>query len=310
MRLPFVLVLAISAACAGEVQTPRDSGLGDANPDADPSANDSGVPERPNASEEAGCMDDSAAGPLAVVCPQTVRCNSPVRSPVHVRVASWNIKVGSTRGLDAVIDTLRQIDADVILLQEVDVGVERSGGVDEPRQLADALGHHYAFAPTLVLDGGTYGIAILARVPFALVAKIPLSNDGAAEPRTAIDAHFCIGGATLRVINHHADYTLTGAENSVVELLNVVTASNQPPTLFAGDFNQEPADRGPMACRQVGLVDVLANFDPAATFGTRRIDYFFADSRAAAWVSGAHVVAVGEASDHFALVVDLSIAGS
>jgi endonuclease/exonuclease/phosphatase family metal-dependent hydrolase len=308
-RMCLALALAIPGACATELPTPPNNDFEGGNRDVEPIVdNDSGLPvEKSSGSQQVGCMTDGAAGPLALVCPKTGRCNSRVRSPLHVRSASWNIKVGSTRGLDAVIGTLRQIDADIVLLQEVDVGVERTGSVDQPRLLADALGYQYVFAPTLALEGGAYGIAMLARLPFAVVAKIFLTNDGAAEPRTAIEAHFCIGAEALRVINHHADYTLKAAENSVIELLNVARASEQPPTLFAGDFNQEPWDQGPMACTAAGLVDVFAIFDPTATLGTRRIDYFFADSRAAAWIYTAHVVATAGASDHSALVVDLWI---
>lgn len=40
----------------------------------------------------------------------------------------WNIERGYQ--LAGIIDELRRIDADVISLQEVDVGCERSGGVD------------------------------------------------------------------------------------------------------------------------------------------------------------------------------------
>ncbi len=46
----------------------------------------------------------------------------------NVSAAQWNIERGYK--LDAVIAELRAIDADVIALQEIDIGCDRSGGED------------------------------------------------------------------------------------------------------------------------------------------------------------------------------------
>ncbi len=51
---------------------------------------------------------------------------------------TWNIERGYE--LDAVISSLGAIDADVISLQEIDIGCERSGGVDTGAAIASALG--------------------------------------------------------------------------------------------------------------------------------------------------------------------------
>ncbi|MCY3003234.1 MAG: hypothetical protein NTV21_15650, partial [Planctomycetota bacterium] len=64
-------------------------------------------------------------------------------APRELRVASYNIKHGE--GLDGRVDlertaaVLARFDADLIALQEVDVGVRRSGGVDQPHALAQQL---------------------------------------------------------------------------------------------------------------------------------------------------------------------------
>jgi endonuclease/exonuclease/phosphatase family metal-dependent hydrolase len=260
--------------------------------------------------ERIGCEATQLPSGYSLVCPETVLCadNEDPR-PLGIRIASWNIKVGSIEGLDAITAALLAIDADVIMLQEVDVDVARTGVVDQPREIANALGHQYAFAPTVALEGGTYGIAMLSRLPYQFVGTVPLTNAGAAEPRTAIEAHLCIGASELRVINHHADYTLAAAETSVLELADYISDEAQLgalPTLFGGDFNQEPTDRGLRACVDAGLVDVLAEFDPAPTRGSRRIDYVFAKACTAAWILAAEVVS-SSASDHQALVVDLEL---
>jgi endonuclease/exonuclease/phosphatase family metal-dependent hydrolase len=255
--------------------------------------------------DDKGCIDDADGGTLfSLSCPRTQRCSSGKFPAATIRVASWNIKVGEVQGLAAVVNVLREVGADIVLLQEVDVTVQRSGDVDQVRAIADELGYQSTFAPTVALEGGLYGIAMLSRVAFQSVVRVPLTNLYAGEPRTAIEAEFCWGA--LRVVNHHADYMPAGAEESVIELLDVATASSAP-TLFAGDFDQIPSDRGPQACVQADLRDVLADLDPAPTFGDRRIDYVFANKLASSMVQSARVVPT-DASDHALLVVDLRLA--
>lgn len=87
----------------------------------------------------------------------------------------------------------RLLTADVLLLQEMDVGVSRSGYVDAARELAQALGMNFAYAPTQleidpVLLGlepgapapdparyrGAFGIAVLSRFPILSAECFPL----------------------------------------------------------------------------------------------------------------------------------------
>jgi endonuclease/exonuclease/phosphatase family metal-dependent hydrolase len=238
------------------------------------------------------------------VCPETTNCDSSSVGPARLRLATWNIKAASQQGLDAVVDELDQLDADVVLLQEVDIGVERSGNVDQPRTISTRLGYQYAFAPTLELEGGAYGIAVLSRLPFEAVDRISLTNEGAAEPRVALDVHVCLGSTSLRVTNHHADYTVAAAQKSVLEVLMALENGREERVVFAGDFNQEPEDIGPTACVEAGFTDAVVPFDASGTRGARRIDYVFVGNAIATWVVGAGVVD-GDASDHRALVVDM-----
>lgn len=104
-----------------------------------------------------------------------------------LRVASYNIHAG--RGADERIDlpriagVLRRLNADVILLQEVDMGTRRSGGVMQAAELGKLLGMNFYFAKAMDYGGGEFGNAILSRRPFARVSTLPL--DGGAERRSA-----------------------------------------------------------------------------------------------------------------------------
>jgi endonuclease/exonuclease/phosphatase family metal-dependent hydrolase len=77
--------------------------------------------------------------------------DEPVGAPAvgpWLRVAAWNAE--RCRHLDASIAMLAAVDADVLLLSELDAGMARSGNHDVPRRLAAALGMSGAFAVEFV----------------------------------------------------------------------------------------------------------------------------------------------------------------
>jgi len=255
---------------------------------------------------EQGCSE--SGDPLSLRCPATRSCDGSARSPERIRVVTWNIKGGRVHGLQAVSDALRALKPDVVLLQEVDVDVARSGSVDQPAELARALGDgfDYVFAPTLTLEGGTYGIAALSRLPFMAASRIPLSNERADEPRTAIDAGLCVGRGVLRLVNHHADTRKDAAAISCSEIAAHLQESRSlKPTIVGADLNLLPSEPGPAAFADAGFSDVLEQRDPAGTFGASRIDYLFADPLVAEHISAARVVQT-EASDHELLFMEVT----
>jgi len=109
------------------------------------------------------------------------------KADTTLRVVSYNIHAG--RGMDGRIDlpriaaVLRRLDAGVILLQEVDMGTKRSGGVLQAVELAKLLGMHFYFAKSMNYGGGEFGNAILSKHPLEHASTLPLA--GGVEPRSA-----------------------------------------------------------------------------------------------------------------------------
>lgn len=63
--------------------------------------------------------------------------------PQPIKLLQWNIERGYQ--LDLIIQQLQEVDADIISLQEIDVGCERSGCKDTGALIAQALGLNYLF---------------------------------------------------------------------------------------------------------------------------------------------------------------------
>src|SRR4029450_9578828 len=88
----------------------------------------------------------------------------------RVNVVSWNIERGVR--FAGVLATLQKLDADVLLLQEVDRYCDRSGGRDVAADLASALGMNWVAAGEFQEIGeatkgraALHGQAILSRYP-------------------------------------------------------------------------------------------------------------------------------------------------
>ncbi|HJZ11039.1 MAG TPA: endonuclease/exonuclease/phosphatase family protein, partial [Acidobacteriota bacterium] len=85
------------------------------------------------------------------------------------RVVSYNThkSIGVDRKISParIVEVLREIDADIIGLQEVLSIPDASAEEDQARYFASQLGYHYCLGETRKLRGGIYGNVILTRVP-------------------------------------------------------------------------------------------------------------------------------------------------
>lgn len=124
-----------------------------------------------------------------------VSCSS--RVPFRMRVLTFNIHHGV--GTDGVLDlerVARVIDSvapDVVALQEVDQGVERSGKVDQLRELARLTGMRALGGGHLEYGGGLYGNGILTHYEDDGVTRIDLPPVEGGEPRVALMARLLPG---------------------------------------------------------------------------------------------------------------------
>lgn len=153
------------------------------------------------------------------------------------RVATFNLH--HCAGLDGRVDIERTaraitaLNADLVALQELDQGMERSGRVDQPVELERLIGMSMTFHPTLERGGGRYGIAIASRSGGGPFEYSPLRRLGDEEPRG-----FLIGpwnGAT--VIATHLSLRREPRDAQTEELITIAKGIHGP-LLLLGDLNQ------------------------------------------------------------------------
>ncbi len=241
-----------------------------------------------------------------------------------LRVVSVNIHAGKDAvggdNLERLADFVRRERPDVVLLQEVDVGTTRSGGVDQPAVLERLTGYHAAFGKTLDYQGGQYGIAILSRWPIARHALRHLPIDppqaragGSTEPRGALIAEVAAPTGRITVVNTHLDATSDRYRRQEMATLTAVVDSlrraGHRRLLVGGDVNSEPGSGVDSLARAAGWTDAwTACGDGSAglTFPARRpvkrIDVLWFTTGAVGCARAS--VPVDTLSDHRALVVD------
>lgn len=221
-----------------------------------------------------------------------------------LRVGTWNIRAAQSAPVGMLAAEIRAMQVDVIALQEVDVRTRRGGFVDEPTELATALGLQYVFAASIKWDEGHYGLALLSRWPLVNVERHRLSSTPEAEPRIVLDVTVCAAGRPLHVLNLHADRRTASRALGFADLGRIVHSEIGRGVLVLGDLNEYPDAPGVRSLIDAGFVDLGAG-DAANTVGMGRVDYLLADPPLARLASTARVWTTDK-SDHHAVLADLT----
>lgn len=237
-------------------------------------------------------------------------CAAPTAQPW--RVATYNIKHG--RGMDDRVDlertavVLAKLDAEVVALQEVDVGVRRSGRVHQPEWFGERLGMQPAFGSFMDYQGGRYGMAILSRWPLVATRELRLPDGN--EPRVALVADLRRpDGEVLTVVNVHFDWVADDRLRfAQAEVVAKFVAALPNPYVVLGDCNDGPDSRTVQLFAERAR-NAAKPAAAAATFPSpaplQEIDFVFAGPDRAWRAASAEVVAESVASDHRPVVAVL-----
>jgi len=234
---------------------------------------------------------------------------------VGLKLVSYNIHSGiGTDGrfdLHRVEEVLREVDADLIALQEVGDYRGVTPRDDHPEHLAKQLGLHLAFGPNVERGGRRYGNAILSRLPILRSRNYDLSV-GHNEPRGALRCDLDLGeGQQLHLFSLHLGLSIRERRRQESLLLSsdiLRDAVRSVPLVVCGDFNYW----GPGAVRGLArqsIHDVALELEcRERTFPSRfpllRLDRIYVDEGVRPVSLQAHRSPMSElASDHLPLVL-------
>lgn len=239
----------------------------------------------------------------------------PSEGPIPFRVMTYNIHHG--RGVDGKVDLeriaslIRDARPDVVALQEVDQGVERTQGRDLPAELGRLTGMKPVFGPNLKFQGGDYGNLILTSHPIKSVFNTHYKMLREGEQRGLLRVELEVEGRRIWVWNTHLDYRPEPAErlSNVREIEGYLNEIGGVPVLLCGDFNEEPgqpavkrlSERFSDSWSQLGLEDL--GFTYSSTEPRKRIDFIFC-SKSSGLKPRQGEVLPSEASDHLPVLLE------
>jgi endonuclease/exonuclease/phosphatase family metal-dependent hydrolase len=254
---------------------------------------------------------------LAAAIALATGCTSTQPGPQRITVLTYNIHHGE--GMDKKLDlariakVIRAVEPDFVALQELDTGVQRTGGINEPEHLARLTKMHGVFGPAMDFQGGKYGDAVLSRGPIvsSQTLALPYRPGNKREPRVAVEAVAKVGGEEVVFISTHLDHTAEPSDRlEQANQLNAAYRGDDRATILAGDFNCEP---GSPPMRELSRVwTVASNADPSLTcpadVPTEKIDHVLLKPAEGRWrVVDAKVIDERVASDHRPVVVKLEL---
>jgi endonuclease/exonuclease/phosphatase family metal-dependent hydrolase len=268
-----------------------------------------------------------------------VREPFPCEWPETIRLVSWNVNRGYR--LTEIIEYLAGSSADLILMQETDLNVRRTGHRNIPREIARALQMNYVFGREFEeLGQGHRGIPAFHGQ--TTLSRFPLSHSRILRfrrqstfwhprwfipplqglqrrhgARMALVSEVTIQGRTLVLYNAHLESRgndeLRRDQLSEM-LLDAEGNSGMAPAIVAGDFNFD-ISRGPAAT----LIAGTQLDSPFARLGRRNttrncrcargaaIDWILTDTALSA--TGPEIDGSVSASDHYPLTLEVRMNG-
>jgi endonuclease/exonuclease/phosphatase family metal-dependent hydrolase len=161
------------------------------------------------------------------------------RGVERLRVATYNVHGGI--GVDGrydpqrIVRVIEELDADLLVLQEVEARRAPGRELDQFELYAGAYGVGYIRGPTVIERRGHFGNLLLSRLPLRRARLHDLGVAGR-ERRVAIEAELEIAAQRLRVVGLHLGLR-PGERRRQLDRLAAELDDAPMPTLYCGDTN-------------------------------------------------------------------------
>lgn len=230
-----------------------------------------------------------------------------------ITVASYNMRkaIGTDRRRmpERTLEVLREIDADVIALQECDRRFGRRAGVISSHLLDEHSPWKAITFGVRALSMGWHGNALLVRKEALVSVREPIHLP-ALEPRGAVMADVRVNGIMLRIVGMHLDLSgLWRRRQAHAILAHVSSCATSLPTVMMGDLNEWSRTGG--CHRDFGRE--FTNADTGPSFHARRpiarLDRIMTSRELRVVDCGVHAsLAARTASDHLPIWAKIELA--
>ncbi len=169
--------------------------------------------------------------------------NSPIERLPSLRLSVASYNVHRCMGADRLYlprrtaEVIREIQAQVIGLQEVDTELAAEGGMAQLEFLAKLTGFQSLSGPCFQDTKGCFGNALLTNLPMRSFRLIDMSLSGR-EPRGIIEARLGVDRTEIRVFVTHLGKKSGERRFQANRLREIIEEDQGKITVILGDFNE------------------------------------------------------------------------
>ncbi len=187
-----------------------------------------------------------------------------------IRVLTYNIHHANPPDKEGMIDlksiaeVIRQSEADLVAVQELDSMADRSEQNFQLKSLAEELNMNFHFFSAIPFQGGAYGVGILSRFPISQAQKIalPEAADKNVEDRVLGILKISLPNEkTIYFACTHWDVSHQENRELQAKATNEACSQLDAPVIISGDFNAKTESNPMNLLRQV-FTDASQKFAP------------------------------------------------
>ena len=244
-----------------------------------------------------------------------VGCSS--SKPIRLTVLTYNIHhaegVDRALDLDRIARVIKESNADLVALQEVDNGTTRSERKDQASELGGKLGMDARFGKSMNHLGGEYGNAVLARnesIKSQRIIDLPYTQFDKHEPRCALVTQIGLAdGRDILFVSTHLDHNREPSDRyKQMRAIDAALVGEKLPIILAGDFNCVP-DTEPLLVLDNSWLRATDDAPTVPVIKPKyKIDHIFVRPKKKWKVIETRVIQEHIASDHLPVVVTLEFA--
>jgi endonuclease/exonuclease/phosphatase family metal-dependent hydrolase len=161
----------------------------------------------------------------------------------EISVMSYNVKNGTnTKGKDTLskqINIIKKCNSNIVFLQELDLGTNRSNKANQINLFKKNAGFIYsAFCSTITYSDGQYGIGLLSKHPIVSLNTLKIDgSDKTKEARYYIHAEILFNHKLINVFCTHYPLNLDSRISAAEYLKLYLKENNLENVILGGDFN-------------------------------------------------------------------------